>query len=556
MAMDPVEATALYHRLSKNGATLTPSDFLHLVNYRPGGDFQPLDPANRPAPFKHYRSVERIELPRELAPNASDAIRALAGNRGDSPNDFVDVRLDSSLLARLLHLCFGVTRSTIGPLEGRTYFRAAMSAGNLHPLEVYAVCGPMEGLSAGVYHFAPLEFRLDLLRSTDERAFLASACATDDLPSAASLVITGIPWRMAWKYGERGWRHLYWDAGTSVANLVAAADGVGLHTRVLTGFVDQDVARLVGVDGVEEFPLAVVELGLTEAIGTPCDPPAPAPISVAADPLSSNPVVFPLIVEAQRAGVLDSPVAVRTWRAEAKDRAERSKASEAVSPGGVTIDEVILRRGSTRLMRLEQTPQRLLDCGIAVASRDVVGDFRGAGRPRLCHYLNIHAVADTTPGAYVWGEQGLELLKGGDHRARSRRLCLDQPLGGDASYTVFHTTRLDALLDAYGARGYRVANFEAGMASGRLALAAFALGFGATALSFLDDEVPAFFNSAVSCLLVTAVGVPAYQNRRGGAPGEITQLPHYKDLMGRFACRLQEVSGSSKTGRRCREEAR
>lgn len=537
--MDLVEATALYHRLSTNGATLTPSDYLCLVNYRRGVDFRPLDPANRPSPFKHYRSVERVELPRELASNVSDAITALAGDGGGSPSEFVDVPLDSAGLARLLHLCAGVTRSTTGPLEGRTYFRAAMSAGNLHPLEVYAVCGPMEGLGAGVYHFAPLEFRLDRLRSTDERAFLAGACATvDDRPPAASLVITGIPWRTAWKYGERGWRHLYWDAGALVANLVAAADGAGLRTRVLTGFVDHDVAWLVGVDGVEEFPLAVVELGVNEPIGAACDSPAPAPITLAADPLSSDPLVLPLMAEAQRAGVLDSPLAVRRWRAEAKDRVGGSEAGEAVSPGGITIDEAILRRGSTRLMRVEKTPKRLLNFGMAVASRDVVGDFGGVGRATLCHYLNVHSVADTTPGAYVWSEEGLQLLKGGDHRARSRRLCLDQPLGGDSAYTVFHTTRLDALLGAYGARGYRVANFSAGIASGRLALVAFALGFGATALTFLDDDVSAFFNPAESCLLVTAVGVPDYQNRRGGAPGEITELPHYEQLMNRFIGRL------------------
>jgi SagB-type dehydrogenase family enzyme len=532
-----VETTLLYHRLSANG-DLSMIDYLQLVSCRGGVDFQPLDPANRPAPFKRYPSVEQVELPRDLAPG-TDAVTALARS-GVSSDEFDGTALDMPGLARLLHLCAGVTRSTSGPAEGRTYFRAAMSAGNLHPVEVYIVCGPLPGCEAGVYHFAPLEFLLDRLRSTDERAFLAQACATaDNRPAAASLVLTGIPWRTAWKYGERGWRHLYWDAGTLVANLVAAANGVGLRNRVLTAFVDQDVGWLVGVDGVEEFPLAVVELGTAQATDTTRKLRAPSAITLAATPLSSDPVSLPLIVDAQRAGALDSPEAVRAWRAKVEDGGEGSETKHTASPCGVSIDEAILRRGATRLMRLEQTPRRLLEVGMAVASREVAGDSGGARRTLLRHYLNVHAVASLSQGAYVWNEHGVELLEGGDKRAESRRLCLDQPLGGDSAYTVFHATRLDRLLSACGPRAYRAANLSAGVASGRLALAAFALGFGATALTFLDDEVAAFFGRDVSCLLVTAVGVPDYQNRPGGVPGAITELPLYGSLMDRLASGLR-----------------
>ena len=541
VATGSIETVALYDHLSRNGATLTPTEYLALLNYRTDVDFRPLDPENRPAPFKRYRAVERVELPREFAFDAADAITALVADGGASVDEFAHTRLDLAGVARLLHLGAGVTRSTIGPLQHRTYFRAAMSAGNLHPLEVYVVCGPMDGLDAGVYHFAPLEFRLDRLRSTDERAYLARACATgDDRPPGASLVITGIPWRTVWKYAERGWRHLYWDAGALVANVMAAADGVGVHTRVLTGFVDREVASLVGIEGVEEFPLAVVELRGDEPISTAPDLPDPAPITLSAEPLSSDPLVLPLVVEAQRAGTLESPHEVRRWRTAARGGRPRPQAAEAVSPSGMSIDEAILRRGSTRLMRIAEAPKRLADVGMAVASRQVVGDFGDRGRAILRHYVNVHSVADTTPGTYLWTGRRLRLLSAGNHRKRSRELCLDQPLAGDSAFTVFHTTRLDELLRTYDARGYRVANFCAGLASGRLALAAFALSFGASALTFRDDAVSACFEPHASCLLVTAVGVPEYRNRPGGPPGAITELPHYEQLMKRFMARLGE----------------
>ena len=34
---------------------------------------------------------------------------------------------------------------------------------------------------------------------------------------ATTLVVTGVPWRTGWRYAERGFRHLYWDAGTMLA---------------------------------------------------------------------------------------------------------------------------------------------------------------------------------------------------------------------------------------------------------------------------------------------------------------------------------------------------
>jgi hypothetical protein len=51
-----------------------------------------------------------------------------------------------------------------------------------------------------------------------------------------------------------------------------------------------------------------------------------------------------------------------------------------------------------------------------------------------------------------------------------------------------------------------------------------ALGFGVTALAFLDDGAAAFFDIGASCLLTTAVGAPAHQSRRGGPPGNPTEL--------------------------------
>src|ERR671925_217347 len=99
------DAARTFHELTRHGS---PVDRSQLVS------FQPLDPRNRPAPFKQYVGQPTRALPREVDTGAPT--------------------IDERELARLLFFSAGVTRATSSRmLDGTTYFRAAMSAGNLHP---------------------------------------------------------------------------------------------------------------------------------------------------------------------------------------------------------------------------------------------------------------------------------------------------------------------------------------------------------------------------------------------------------------------------------------
>jgi SagB-type dehydrogenase family enzyme len=443
----------------------------------------------------------------------------LSGRRGPARG------LDDALLGTLLFLTAGVTRFTAGGAggDGRVWFRTAMSAGNLHPVEVYLV-------RSGVHHYDPLGHSLVPLRRTGE--------AGDD-NRGAILILSGIAFRTGWKYGERGWRHLWWDAGTMLANLLAVAAAHGVAARVLTGFDDHAVSELVGIDGLEEMPLAVVELGDTIFTVPPAG--SLTPLAARFVPVARSVPRLPLVEEAQAAGVLDE-TSVGGWRTAAQ--AVSSPAPEEVAlPSGPEsekrVEDVIRERGSTRVFRIERASPELMAWSLPAAARRAGFDTAPAGT-LIEHFVNVHDVEGTHAGAYRYmPDRGFEeRARIADARAAGARLCLDQPLGGDSAYTVFHAADLGHLLSKLGARGYRVAQLEAGLTSGRLSLNAFAVGGGATGLTFYDELVSRYFRTDASPLLATAVGVPDTRPAPSGTPGSPVELRGYDDVMTRLAYRL------------------
>ncbi len=160
------------------------------------------------------------------------------------------------------------------------------------------------------------------------------------------------------------------------------------------------------------------------------------------------------------------------------------------------IETVIRRRGSTR--RFSRSPIRFATAFHGFAQRRARTGCRITQIPTKLNtaYLIANAVDGLAPGAYVYhpDRKTLELLRGGEFRREAGYLALGQPLGADASAAIFFLADLDKVLAAWGNRGYRAAQLEASVTAGRLYLAAYALGFGATGLTFFDDAVTDFFS--------------------------------------------------------------
>ena len=468
--MPPGDTARLYHRLtsySPEREWTVPVDDPRVLQ-----DFVPNDFDTWPAPCKAYApGLPAVELPRAWPTVAAPATAVLAGRR-DAPQG----RLDLPALARLLHLSAGVVRVVERKDRPTLLLRAAGSAGGRFPLEVYVSARDVAGLEDGVHWYDPVG-----------HALLRVGPPADG--EAATLIVTGVPWRTGWRYAERGFRHIYWDAGTMLSQALALAESAGLGPRLWTRFPDAEVSRLVGADGVHEFPVALVGLGAGEPAIRPQG-------EAAAGAVDAAPREFPLVTLAQHAG--DGDVLGDPWPASAPLDGE--------PPPSADLDDVILQRGSTRLMDPTATVAR------DVFEFALAASLRGT---RVPHFVAVHGVEGLEPGLYRW--PGLDRpLRRGLLREELLRVCWDQDLGRDAGFVVMAAVDADRLDD----RGYREAQLDAGVVEGRLHLAAYALGIGASGMTFLDSHIAGLLGEPLAGLLFTCVGVPTYRNKGGGRPGE------------------------------------
>src|ERR1700693_3405078 len=399
-----------------------------------------LDFDNQPLPFKISPTPNPSPLPAEVRQTGVAALSAISEIVPAQTNAAPDLEA----IAQLLYLSAGITRHRNYP-GGELYFRAAACTGALYEVELYLVCGDLANLDAGVYHFAPAEFGLRRLRAGDYRRVLLEATGGEPAIAHAPLTIvcTCTYWRNAWKYQARTYRHFGWDNGTLLANLLAVATALGLPARVVCGFVDTSVNRLLDVDPQREVAFSLVALGHVAA------PPPPShaeisPLRLETVPLSQREVDYPLMREIHAASSLDSPEEVEAWRGQtpvtdfpppAGATVQLQPLSDAEMPRD-PIEQVIQRRGSTRKFARSPITLPQLSTILDRATRGVPADFLEPPGAQLNHlYLMVHAVEGLPAGAYVFHRRRglLECLKQGNFRADAGYLGLEQELPAAAA---------------------------------------------------------------------------------------------------------------------------
>ncbi|MDQ3852629.1 MAG: SagB/ThcOx family dehydrogenase [Thermoproteota archaeon] len=549
-----------------------------------------LDFGNKPIPFKIYLELPSISLPINFLTPEVNAISCISGmlNQRSSDDmkgltttttttmmDTTDTVTTSSStpnfsiesLAEILFFSAGITRELKYPY-GKYYMRAASATGALYPIELYVICDDISpDLVAGVYHFSPLDFSLTQIRKGRYKRYLASAAAAatannqDIANSAITIIFTSFAWRNAWKYQARSYRHWFWDSGVIAANLLATTHAMGLPTRMIMGFLDDNVSQLLCLEDQREAAIAMVAIGRGRLEDTTTITPSQQHSEVDTIPHVPIPKIralskrgeinYPEIWELNWASKLTSRKEIEEWINKAyrhhqllSTTSNQSQEKSANNEDNVIIiipkeleedvrnsrslKETILWRGSSRRFARTDISFSALKTILYSSTRGIPMDIFREGNSLIDIYFIANGVDGLAPGAYFYNRStssatnsatSIEKIREiASSRNISGYLCLGQSLFGDASVVFFLMTDLQSVLRSLGNRGYRASQFEGGIIAGKIYLAAYALGIGASGSTFFDDAVTEFFSphaSNKSTMIAVGVGIPAYKANPG-----------------------------------------
>ena len=86
------------------------------------------------------------------------------------------------------------------------------------------------------------------------------------------MLLSAISWREEWKYGLRGPRYTYLDAGHAIGAVLQAARAFGWIGYVADHLADAELAALLGINDSLEAPVAAIVLDRRDGVAVAPDP--------------------------------------------------------------------------------------------------------------------------------------------------------------------------------------------------------------------------------------------------------------------------------------------
>lgn len=192
-----------------------------------------------------------IKLPNPVLASKTSIEEALKKRRSIRSYNTLSVSLQE--IAQILWAAQGITSAN--------GFRTAPSAGALYPLELFLIAGDVKKLSPGVYHYIPEKHSLQKLKGGDFRIQLTKAAIGQEAVKlgAANIVITAVFSRTTKKYGDRGKRFVFMEAGHAAQNIYLQLASLNLGTVSIGAFDDNQVKNILNLS-IEE-PLYIMPIG-------------------------------------------------------------------------------------------------------------------------------------------------------------------------------------------------------------------------------------------------------------------------------------------------------
>lgn len=225
-------------------------------------DSDEYDPKNFPkewkkAYFKSYPRFKRIKLPKlsEIPTTLDDVLK----NR-KSIREFSKEPLSLKEISTLLFYSSGIIH------KGETWDESSRpypSAGARYPLEIYPVMLNSKEINNGIYHYNLKEHSLECISEGDYKDKLFEYTNWQEMVKNASMVllISAVFKRTEMKYGDRGYRYVFLDAGHMTQNIYLVSTSIEVGCCTIGGFLDDEINKLLDLDGVNESVIYIAVIG-------------------------------------------------------------------------------------------------------------------------------------------------------------------------------------------------------------------------------------------------------------------------------------------------------
>jgi len=142
--------------------------------------------------------------------------------------------------------------------------RTVPSAGGCYPIEVYLYVqkNGVKALESGLYHYLPDSHSLKLVSPAIDNQKLIKACWDQSFikQSPVVMVVSAVFQRTTSRYGNRGQRYVYLDAGHVGQNIYLMATQLKLATVEIGAFDDFELADCLNLPA-QSRPILVMPAG-------------------------------------------------------------------------------------------------------------------------------------------------------------------------------------------------------------------------------------------------------------------------------------------------------
>jgi len=224
----------------------------------------------QPGPFKGYFSDDVLPLGElgEGAPTSKITLyEVFRRTRPFRPYAPGPLRADQ--LVAIMRHTYGVDAECEG-LLGPYFRRTTPSGGARHPIEAYVLVNEVCGVSAGLYHYAPLPHALRPLRYGDYRETLTQNCFDKPgIKTASVVIVLTVRWlRHMWKYRyAKSYRMVLMDVGHAIQTNLLNAHAVGVQCFPCPSIFDQGLEEFLGLrNPLDEGVIYAIGMGPAKPI--------------------------------------------------------------------------------------------------------------------------------------------------------------------------------------------------------------------------------------------------------------------------------------------------